>query len=136
MMTGMKNNMDVIEAAGGLLWQETHEGCKIAIIHRPKYDDWTLPKGKREVGETWQETALREVYEETGYHATTEKFAGGIIYQVNNVPKVVLFWNMKILNNQNFTPNNEIDQCKWVLVKDAYIILSYENERKLLHQFL
>jgi 8-oxo-dGTP diphosphatase len=127
---------EVIEAAGGLVWLDSNEGRKIVILHRPKYDDWTLPKGKREPGEAWHETALREVYEETGCRARIDTFAGGVIYIVNNVPKVVLFWSMSIIRNDRFIPNKEIDKCKWVLPKDAMTILSYDGEKTLLEQFL
>jgi 8-oxo-dGTP diphosphatase len=125
---------NVIEAAGGLLWQETPKGLKVAIIHRPKYDDWTLPKGKREVGESWQETALREVYEETGCKAKLGSFAGGIFYLVNAVPKIVLFWHMRIVIKKEFTPNKEIDKCDWLLPEIAMNKLNYDDERGLLQQ--
>ena len=124
----------VIEAAGGLLWQETPKGLRVAIIHRPKYDDWTLPKGKREVGETWQETALREVYEETGCKTKLGSFAGGFIYLVNAVPKIVLFWHMSIVTKKEFAPNKEIDKCEWLFPEIALTKLNYDNERSLLQQ--
>ncbi|KPL08130.1 hypothetical protein AMJ86_01865 [bacterium SM23_57] len=127
---------EVIEAAGGLVWLDSDIGRKVAILHRPKYDDWTFPKGKREPGETWHQTALREVYEETGCKARVDTFAGGVIYLVNDIPKVVLFWNMSILKNDRFITNKEIDKCKWVLPKDAMNILSYDGEKTLLVQFL
>ena len=126
--------LKVIEAAGGLLWQETPKGFKVAIIHRPKYDDWTLPKGKREVGESWQETALREVYEETSCKAKLGSFAGGIIYLVDAVPKIVLFWHMSIVMKKEFTPNKEIDKCEWLLPEIAITKLNYPDERGLLQQ--
>jgi len=88
----------VVEAAGGILWRTGPTGREIAIIYRAHYNDWTLPKGKREPGETWQETALREVFEETGCQAQLESFAGATAYAFQAIPKVVLFWNMTILN--------------------------------------
>ena len=60
-----KAYLPVIEAAGGIVWRNQDRKNHLIIIHRPKYDDWTLPKGKRDPGEHWQETALREVFEET-----------------------------------------------------------------------
>jgi len=58
---------DVILAAGGLVWRNSPRGREIALVHRPKYDDWTLPKGKLDPGESWQDGAVREVEEETGF---------------------------------------------------------------------
>ena len=127
---------DVIEAAGGLLWKETATVRKLAIIHRPRYNDWTLPKGKKEIGESWQETALREVYEETGCKAQIETFAGGIIYQVNTIPKVVLFWHMSLVEITSFNPNVEIDRCEWLHPGTALTRLNYKNERDLLKLFI
>ncbi len=129
-------DMEVIEAAGGIVWLKANEGCKVAIIHRPKYNDWTLPKGKREFGERWQETALREVYEETGCTTRLDSFAGGLIYQVYDVPKVVLFWNMTTLKNDHIIPNKEIDQCVWMNPKDAIRLMTYDSEKKLLEEWL
>ena len=86
---------DVIEAAGGVIWRETGRGRDMALIHRARYDDWTLPKGKLEAGERWQEGALREIKEETGCDVEIVSFAGAVGYTVKGVAKVVLFWNMK-----------------------------------------
>lgn len=124
----------VIEAAGGLLWRDASPEREIAIIHRPDYDDWTLPKGKRDPGETWQETALREVKEETGYEVEIESYAGAIGYLVNDIPKVVLFWNMRVLNNINFKPNSEVDQLVWLPLEKALEIIQYQDEIALLKQ--
>jgi 8-oxo-dGTP diphosphatase len=129
-------SLDVIEAAGGIVWQKSKAGHRIAIIHRPKYDDWTLPKGKREVGETWQDTAMREVFEEIACEVRIDSFAGGVIYQVRKIPKVVLFWNMTVLKEYKFTPTLEIDELTWTLPKDAIKCLSHENEMKIIQQFL
>jgi 8-oxo-dGTP pyrophosphatase MutT (NUDIX family) len=127
---------EVIEAAGGLLWKETAAGRKLAIIHRPQYNDWTLPKGKREVGESWQETALREIFEETGCKARIEAFAGGIVYQINSVPKVVLFWHMSLVEKISFIPNDEIDKCEWLHPETAITRLNYKDERDILKSFI
>ena len=132
----MKNNYQhstkVIEAAGGLLSKETPSGRKIAIIHRERYDDWALPKGKREPGESWQETALREVWEETGCRAVLGMFIGSASYALNGKsPKVVLFWHMTVQKNCKFHPNDEVDRIKWVSPKKALKMLSYKDERDI-----
>jgi 8-oxo-dGTP diphosphatase len=134
MKTNRKNQTQVIEAAGGVLWKETSSGYKLAIIHRQRYDDWSLPKGKREPGERWEDTALREVREETGCEATLGKFIGSSSYIINHysMPKVVLFWHMHIKNTCIFQPNKEVDRVKWVSPKKAQKLLSYQDERDII----
>ncbi|HBY09228.1 MAG TPA: NUDIX hydrolase [Chloroflexi bacterium] len=123
---------DVIEAAGGLLWRETAAGRQVALIHRPSHADWTLPKGKRDPGETWQETALREVREETGIKAQLGAFAGSLGYTVEGIPKVVLFWHMYAPKNDQFIVNDEVDDLIWVPLEKALELVSYTDEVGLL----
>lgn len=122
---------DVIEAAGGLLWRATPGGRELAVIHRPRYDDWTLPKGHREPGESWQQTALREVGEETGIAARLTGFAGSTAYTVDGVAKVVLFWHMEATGDTTFKPNVEVNQLAWLTPAEALERLSYPGEREL-----
>ena len=125
-------SINVIEAAGGLLWRNSTNIEEIAIIHRPKYDDWTLPKGKKEPGERWIDTAIREVKEETMCLVNPKSFAGGHVYTVEGSPKIVLFWNMQFREDLGFSPNDEIDKLLWVSPKKAITMLTYPAERKLL----
>lgn len=129
-----QKNTEVVEAAGGVLWKETSSGRKLAIIHRQRYDDWSLPKGVREQGERWEETALREVLEETGFRAILGNFIGSASYLINQhcTPKVVLFWHMHAKNECRFKPNAEVDRLKWVSPKKALKILNYEDERTII----
>ena len=125
----------VIEAAGGIVWRRSREVAELAVIHRPRHQDWSLPKGKRDPGESWQETALREVFEETGCRAEIERFANGTIYTVKGRPKVVLFWHMAVVEEGPFTPNEEVDRLEWLTPEAAMDRLDYESERRLLrHQ--
>ncbi|MBN1666208.1 MAG: NUDIX hydrolase [Anaerolineales bacterium] len=126
----------VIEAAGGLLWRLGARGRQLALIHRQRYDDWSLPKGKREPGETWQETALREVLEETGCQAELLGFIGGTTYTVKGGPKVVLFWSMRVAEDCELQENAEVDAFQWVSPEQALEILSYASERQLVRQWL
>ena len=126
----------VIEAAGGILWRRDGDRAELAVIHRPRHADWSLPKGKRDPGETWQETALREVHEETGCRAVIESFAGGTAYTVKGRPKVVLFWHMVIAEHHPFAPNDEVDELDWLDVEAALERLDYETERDLLRREL
>lgn len=120
---------DVIEAAGGLVWRESGGSRQLAVIHRPKYDDWTLPKGKLEPGERWQAAALREVGEETGCQAEITGFAGSVSYTVRGVPKVVLFWHMIPVSELEFRPSEEVNEVEWLTVEEAVDRLTYSRER-------
>ena len=122
----------VIEAAGGLLWRRAGGVEELAVIHRPRHSDWSLPKGKRDPGESWQETALREVLEETACRAEIDRFAGGTVYTVKGRPKVVLFWHMTVDREASFEPNDEVDRLEWLPPEAALGRLSYGTERELL----
>ena len=126
----------VIEAAGGILWRRSGGVTELAVIHRPRHQDWSLPKGKRDPGESWQETALREVWEETACRAEMERFAGGTIYTVKGRPKVVLFWHMAVADEGAFEPNDEVDRLEWLTPQAALERLSYGTERELLNRGL
>jgi 8-oxo-dGTP pyrophosphatase MutT (NUDIX family) len=122
----------VLQAAGGLLWREEKGKRQIALIHRSRYDDWSFPKGMVEKGETWEQAALREVGEETGCQARLGDFVGCNCYQVNEQPKVVLFWQMSLINEHVYPMHKEVDQLIWVSPEKALERLSYDNEKALL----
>jgi 8-oxo-dGTP diphosphatase len=121
-----------IFAAGGVLRRLTASGPQIVLVHRPRYEDWTLPKGKLKSGETWEAAALREVREETGCGAAITSFAGPIMYQVSGRPKIVLFWNMRLAGETCFQPSKEVDAFEWLAPADAVARLSYQLERRLI----
>ncbi len=123
---------DVIQAAGGLLWRTNEKDWEVAVIHRPHYNDWTLPKGKMEPGESWQSTALREVREETCCIAMLDSFAGSVAYTCNGIAKVVLFWHMSLAQERVFKPNPEVDQLEWLSIVNALSKLEYSGERELI----
>ncbi len=125
-------NTTVIEAAGGIVWRKTGDVKKLALVHRPKYDDWTLPKGKLEKGESWQDAALREVEEETNCKVELENFAGSLSYTVQGIPKVVLFWNMKAVKIPPRAADEEVDNVIWVTPEEALEKLDYTSEKILL----
>jgi 8-oxo-dGTP diphosphatase len=122
-----------IQAAGGLLWRDTPSGRQIAVIRRSRYADWTLPKGKLEPGEAWEEAALREVREETGYRARITGFAGVVAYQVDGRVKVVRFWHM-LATPEAPAPalDPEVSGVDWLPVEEALRRLQYPLERALL----
>jgi 8-oxo-dGTP diphosphatase len=125
---------NVILAAGGLVWRNSPNGRQIAIVHRPKYDDWTLPKGKLDPGESWQDGAVREVQEETGFEVNLGAFAGGYTYLARRAPKVVLYWHMEIEGDSSFAPEDptEVDALEWVSAEQARKRLSSTHERVVL----
>ena len=127
-----KSQTEVIQAAGGVIWRDSLRGKEIAVVHRRRYDDWSLPKGKVEAGESWEKAAIREIKEETNCDARLGDFAGCSCYSVKGRPKVVLFWHMTLINEQPFEPNSETDKLLWLTVKEALDRLSYPSEKALL----
>lgn len=128
----LKRKDDVIRAAGGLVWRGVEKGKEIALVHRAEYDDWSLPKGKVEDGETWVAAALREVEEETGCSVSLGEFAGCSCYSVKGRAKVVLFWHMILDRETVFEPNKETDELIWLSAVEAARKLDYDSERALL----
>lgn len=121
-----------IAAAGGLLWQRTSKGLKLALVHRSRYDDWTLPKGKLNPGETWLEAALREVKEETGRDVRVLGFAGAIAYETDKGPKIVRFWNMTVDGEgQSSVDTSEVAEVVWLSPPEAMERLSYPLEEAM-----
>lgn len=127
-----QSHTSVIEAAGGILWRERENKREIAVIHRIDHDDWSLPKGKKHPGEIWENTALREVLEETGYQAKIDGFAGTLTYTINGQPKVVLYWHMTPLAKTDKFMNGEVDRVMWLSREEALEKLDYEDEKQLL----
>lgn len=122
----------VIRAAGALLWRRCSGGYEIAVIHRRRYDDWTLPKGKLQEGESWKQAALREVREETGFDANILGFAGAIAYQANGKPKVVRFWHMTANDEAASQIDDEVAGVFWFPLEVAPSHLQYPLEKAFL----
>jgi 8-oxo-dGTP pyrophosphatase MutT (NUDIX family) len=122
----------IVYAAGGIVIRKKPEKTEILVIHRPKYDDWSLPKGKLEPGESWENAAIREVYEETACSVHMMNFAGPVLYPVNNYLKLVLFWYMQPSKENKFEPSREVDQILWVSPQRALKILDHEREQNLI----
>jgi len=126
------NQSTLIRAAGGLLWRLTSVGQEIAIVHRRRYDDWTLPKGKLEEGESWIDAALREVKEETGYDAKIIGFAGAIAYDTDKGSKIVRFWHMTACGSPSTQIDNEVAEVLWLPRDAARERIQYPLEQVLL----
>jgi len=127
---------DAEYAAGGVVTRGSTSGPEVILVHRPRYGDWTLPKGKLKPGEAWEAAALREVLEETGYPARITGFAGPIVYRVDGRLKIVRFWTMQVDGETSFTPSKEVDAFEWLTPENARTRLSYADERHLLADVL
>jgi 8-oxo-dGTP pyrophosphatase MutT (NUDIX family) len=125
-----------VQAAGGVVLRRPDGGpVEVALIHRPAYDDWTLPKGKLNAGETHEEAALREVEEETGLACTLGEPAGRVDYRDRKGrPKVVRYWVMEPVGptDGEFLANNEVDRVRWIPLAEAGSALTYAHDRKIL----
>ncbi len=129
----------VIPAAGAVLWRSAHDGDGaveplVAVVHRPRYDDWSLPKGKVDPGETEPVTAVREVLEETGYASALGRRLLAVSYPVEFGVKHVRYWAARALGG-DFSPNNEVDELVWLPTADAMKRLQYPLDRKVLRRF-
>jgi len=127
-----KSAAKVIHAAGGIVWRENNHQQTIAVVHRHKHQDWSLPKGKLTEEESWKEAALREVMEETGWQVEIKEYAGSISYICKGVPKVVLFWHMDAREEDPELLNGEVDKVRWLPLEEALEILDYDDEKELL----
>jgi 8-oxo-dGTP diphosphatase len=117
-----------VTAAGGVV---VRDGL-VALVHRPRYDDWTLPKGKLDNGESFEEAALREVEEETGLRARLLRELPSVSYEVRGRPKVVRYWLMEVESDEGFVANDEVDEVRWVELAAARALLTYERDRDVL----
>jgi 8-oxo-dGTP pyrophosphatase MutT (NUDIX family)/phosphohistidine phosphatase SixA len=129
----------VIPAAGAVLWRDDEAGGSagplVALVHRPRYDDWSLPKGKVDPGETEPVTAVREVLEETGYASQLGRRLALVSYPLDSGVKHVRYWTARTLGG-DFAPNDEVDELLWLTAKDAMKRLQYPHDRKVLRRFV
>lgn len=107
--------------------------CEVLVVHRPGRADWSFPKGKLDGDETFEEGALREVREETGFECKLGRFIGHTEYRDRkDRPKVVAYWVMEPSEGGSFTPNEEVDEIRWVDLEVAARLLSYDRDKELL----
>ena len=114
-----------VEAAGGVVARDG----RVLLVHRPRYDDWTLPKGKLDPGESFEEAALREVEEETGLRCRLVRELPPTHYDVSGLQKVVRYWLMEPEADAPFTPNDETDELRWLPPEEAVALLTYDRDR-------
>jgi 8-oxo-dGTP pyrophosphatase MutT (NUDIX family) len=118
-----------VRAAGGIVVRDG----EVLLVHRPKYDDWTFPKGKALDGESDEDCAVREVHEETGLRCELgEELATTHYVDAKGRPKRVRWWRMHPLSDDGFTANEEVDELRWVDEETATGLLTYPRDRELL----
>jgi 8-oxo-(d)GTP phosphatase len=123
---------EVVRAAGGVVRRAGPDGEEVLLVHRPRYGDWTFPKGKAQPGETAEATALREVEEETGFVCVLgDELPSAGYRDSHGRPKVVRYWTMRVESGA-FEPHREVDAITWVRARDAEASLSYERDRYIL----
>jgi 8-oxo-dGTP diphosphatase len=125
----------LIRAAGGVLWRPAGLGVRIAVVHRPRYDDWSLPKGKLDPGEHPLEAAVREVREEAGFAGAVGRRLAGISYRALAGPKTVDYWAMRAGDGE-FVPGDEVDGLEWLPTDDALRRLTYGHDTGVIDDFV
>ena len=126
-----------VRAAGGVLTRERpgadgRTRTEVLLVHRPRYDDWTFPKGKADPGETDEQTARREVREETGLEADLGVELASVAYlDQRGRPKTVRYWHMTVRAGA-FVANDEVDEIAWLPLDEAGVRLTYDHDREVL----
>ena len=124
----------VVVAAGGIVWRQIDGSEVLAVIHRPHRQDWSLPKGKLEAGETPVEAAEREVTEETGLDIEVAEALGTVTYvDHRDRRKVVHYWSMRWIGGE-FASNSEADSLVWVDAEAAAALLTHDTDREVLRR--
>jgi 8-oxo-(d)GTP phosphatase len=125
-----------VRAAGGVVWRPGRHGVDVCVVHRPRYDDWSLPKGKLEPGEHPLVAAVREVAEETDVQAVPQVRLTRVQYAMRDgVPKTVDYWSMRAVDDGGFEAHTEVDQMQWLPVDDAAQRVSYSHDVSVLRAF-
>ncbi|WP_242578903.1 NUDIX hydrolase [Amycolatopsis sp. 195334CR] len=137
----MNDEETKVRAAGAVLWRHGADGPEVAVVHRPRYDDWSLPKGKLDPGETTVAAAVRELHEETGFHVVLGRFLKQVAYRVpapggrgGTVGKTVDYFSARVAGGA-FEPNEEVDELRWLRPAEAEPILSRHGDVETLREF-
>ena len=128
---------EAISAAGAVVWRKHKDNfTEVAIIHRPKYDDWSFPKGKIEVGESLIACAHREVLEETNLQTEFGPHLGQVEYFTPDGLKKVTYWSAKVIAEKPFRTNTEVDQLKWIPITKVIEVLTNETDKEIFDKFV
>jgi len=126
-----------VRAAGGVLVRDGAAGAEVLVVHRPRHDDWSLPKGKADPGEDPATTALREVEEETGWIAEITGDLGEVHYTDHRGrPKTVTWFRMRPVRTSERPTDDEVDEMRWLAPADARGLLTYDTDRALLEDLV
>jgi 8-oxo-dGTP diphosphatase len=126
----------LIRAAGAVAWRPGPDGDEVLLVHRAKYDDWSLPKGKQELEEPLAVTAVREVLEEAGATIAVGRRLAPVRYKVNGNPKQVDYWVAEVIAaDESAVPNHEVDAVAWLTVPEALKRVSYKQDVAVLIDF-
>ncbi|WP_336207941.1 NUDIX hydrolase [Nonomuraea sp. LPB2021202275-12-8] len=128
----MTTTTDPLRAAGAVVWRGEESHPEVAVVHRPRYDDWTFPKGKLERGEHVIAAALREVREETGLTVVLDRALPLVSYPLEVGIKKVHYWAARVAGDGGFVPGDEVDGLRWLPVDRARELLSYAWDVELL----
>lgn len=125
-----------IRAAGAVAWRRQGDRVEVLLVHRPRYDDWSWPKGKRERGETDEQCAVREVREESGVQGRLGPELLSTSYRDRKGrTKVVRYWAIEAAGTPQFHPNDEVDAVRWLSVPEAAALVSYPRDAEVLRSF-
>jgi 8-oxo-dGTP diphosphatase len=125
-----------VRAAGGIVWRRRNGEVEVLLVHRPRYDDWSFPKGKCDAGEADEECAAREVWEETGLRCALGEELPEVRYIDHKArSKVVRYWVMTVASSGRFEPGDEVDELAWMPLDDARARLTYQHDVALLARF-
>ena len=123
---------EVHAAGGAVLRPRDGGGVELCVVHRPRYDDWSLPKGKLDRGESFEQAALREVFEETGLRCRLRQELEEVRYTDHKGrPKLVRYWLMDVAEDHGLEPNDEVDEVRWLELPAAAHLLTYEHDQEL-----
>ncbi len=126
----------VVLAAGCVLWRPAEDGTvELCLVHRPKYDDWSFPKGKAKRGEDLLAAAVREVREETGHVCLPGARLGTVRYRAGAREKEVTYWSARVASGA-FTPNREVDAVRWLRPEEARRLLTHPQDGPVVSWFL
>ncbi|MEV6240946.1 NUDIX hydrolase [Lentzea sp. NPDC051838] len=123
-----------MKAAGAVLWRDADGDVEVAVVHRQRYDDWSLPKGKLDRGETIPACAAREISEETGYASVLGRYLKQVSYTVRGEEKTVDYYAAEAVSG-SFEANEEVDVLRWLPVAEAASLLTYSHDRDVLKEF-
>jgi 8-oxo-dGTP diphosphatase len=126
------NRRQVRAAGGAVLRARAGGGVELCLVHRPKYDDWSLPKGKLHRRESFEQAAQREVLEETGLRCRLRQELPEVRYvDGKGRPKLVRYWLMDVAEDTGFVPGDEVDEVRWLELPAAAALCTYEHDAEL-----